>query len=268
MHRRQFLAASAALLLPTAPVRAAQDAVTPAATPNHHGRPRPIVLGHGIELVDYRIYPSTDVPRIIGEIVSTRDDMVDSPVVSITFPDLDANGLAWAAPVLPVMRSGESNMIFGVLPEGVQNRLEYATFGLCESVNLGALTELSESVRLRPELVNDDRKSDSLHLTGKIFNDGQEPTQWIKIRGLARDDSGRYVGALPEIDLWNLRPGESKSFSIWQSRKSDQPANPFRMVSSGLELELELHPGTMGYSTAPGCAALFARRSDATAQSL
>jgi hypothetical protein len=74
------------------------------------------VLGDGIELVDYRIYPSQDVPRIIGEIISTRDDMVDSPVVSIIFPELWEEGLAYAPPLLPVMRPGESNMIFGVLP--------------------------------------------------------------------------------------------------------------------------------------------------------
>ncbi len=106
MHRRQFLAASAALLLPTSPLRAAQDTATPAATPNHHGRPRPIVLGDGIELVDYRIYPSTDAPRIIGEIISTRDDMVDSPVMSITFPDLGVEGLAWAASSLASYATG------------------------------------------------------------------------------------------------------------------------------------------------------------------
>lgn len=259
MHRRRFLAASAALLLPAGTARAFQGKVTPAATPAHHGRPRPIVLGEGIELIDYRIYPSTDVPRIIGEISSTRDEMVDSPVVSITFPDLGEDGLSWAPPVLPVMRPGESNMIFGVLPSQIdsEEQLQEADFGLCAPVRSGPLTSLHASLNLRIELIDGEHWETAQWIQARIHNDAEEPVQWTKIRGLVRDSHGRYVGATGELDMWSLWPEAPKEFTLWLSTGDEIAANPYRLLNGSSTYFTDLFPGTIGNITAPACASVF-----------
>ncbi len=259
MHRRQFLAASAALLLPSASAGAFQDTATPEVAPNHHGRPRPIVLGDGIELVDYRIYPSPDVPRIIGEITSTRDDMVDSPVVSITFPDLGEDGLAWAAPVLPVMPPGESNMIFGVLPVGIstEEQLQSAAYALCSPAGPGPFSELHKTLQLRIEILEEELLESTLRIEATIENESTIPSRWTSVRGLIRDRLDRLAGTMPERELRWLGPGQQRAFTGWQSANNDNPGNPFLMLKGETGYSVELHGGSLGPLLVPGCNALF-----------
>lgn len=255
MHRRQFLAAATSLLLPSASARAFQVEATPDATPTHHGRPRPIVLGDGIELIDYRIYPSPDVPRVIGEISSTRDDMVDAPVVSISFPDLGEDGFAWASPLLPVMGPGEANMIFGVLPDSIDtnSKLQAAAFTLCTPAEPGSLTELHRDLRLKVEGVKEERRKRAFHIEAAILNEGVQPVIRTKVRGMVRDSNDRIAGALREVDLSKLWPNQSKPFGFWESERDDIPANPFRLLDDDDRFTIELHPGTIGTMVAAYC---------------
>jgi hypothetical protein len=263
MHRRQFIsAATGALLFPAGPVHGRQDAtVAPEgkAVPAHHGRQRPIVLGDGIELVDYRIYPSDDVPRIIGEISSTRDEMIDAPVVSVVFGDLGASGLAYAPPVLPVMRPGQSNMIFGVLPQEIDTdeKLQQAEFGLCTSALAGRFTELHANLQLRIEVLAQERWETAQRLDGEIHNDGPSPVQWTKVRGFIRDAADRYAGLTRQLDMWGLSPGGVKAFTLWSSTGEQITANAYRLLQGSADYRTELYPDVASHIVSPGCPSIF-----------
>ena len=263
MHRRQFInAAAGALLLPTGLAHAKQGEATnstPQATPQHHGRPRPIVLGEGIELIDYRIFPSEDVPRIIGEISSTRDEMVDSPVISITFPELGVNGLAYAPPGLPVMRPGESNMIFGVLPQGIDSneKLQSAEFGLCAPVAAGRLTKANVSRAWSFTDMEKDKRVGSQLLTGNLRNDASSIAITPVVQGLVRDANGRYVGTTLKADFSNIAPGGLRPFSIWATKNGYNVANPYLLLGDSIEYTTTLVPSAGGLRVNPGCSSLF-----------
>lgn len=263
MHRRKFISAVAGtLLLPPLPASGRQgQIVEPASSPipAHHGRQRPILLGDGIELIDYRIYPSDDVPRIIGEITSTRDEMIDSPVVSVIFDHLGADGLAYAPPILPVMRPGQSNMIFGVLPKEIDTdeKLQQAEFGLCAPVSAGRFTETHADLRLRIEVLSQERWETAQRIDGEIHNDGPIPVQWTKVKGFIRDATDRYAGLTRELDMWGLPPGEVKSFTLWSSNADQIIANAYRLLQGSADYRTELFPDVASHIVNPGCPAIF-----------
>lgn len=259
MHRRRFLATSAALLMPASPARAFQETATPAATPAHHGRPRPIVLGDGIELIDYRIYPSTDVPRIIGEIISTRDDMVDSPVISITFPELGEDGRAYAPPALPVMRPGESNMIFGVLPTGIGSETEFqlARFGLCEPVHSGPATSAFDSLLLEVQVTAQLVTSTYIGLEGRVHNRSSAHVQVGYIQFVVRDSSRRLLGALPPAITERIVAHGNRAFEVALREGEHILADPRPFITDSGAYEVNALPGIPWRFVNPGCPSIL-----------
>lgn len=256
MNRRQFLGGIAgSFLLPTTTLAQENDA-TPAATPQHSGRPRPFVLGDGIELVDYRIYPSSDVRRVIGEIWNTRNDMVDAPVVSMTFPDV---GFAYAVPFMPILRPGESTMIFGVLPDQVdtQDRLESGDFGLCEPAEPGRWTKEYLDLNLTVSRIESRVSDSSVNVLGEIRNDGNTRAAFTCVRGLVRDHNGRYAGCSTDNKTGHLLPGNSKQFSLWAGINIPLLANPYALLRPGSHYTVDVIPGLVGPLTTPGCATAF-----------
>lgn len=263
MHRRQLIrSAAGALFLPPAVTLARQDGgsdATPAPTPQHHGRPRPIVLGDGIELIDYRIYPSPDVPRIIGEIVSTRDEMVDSPVISMTFPDLETGGYAWAPSHLPVMRPGESNLIFGVLPEQIdtEEKLATADFGLCASVAAGEQTARRRGIDLQIIVNTENYWADSLNVLGTIQNAGDRAVIFSAVHGLVRDKNSRYIGVTVEAQTGDLAPGSVQDFFLWAWTANSSPADPYLFLNGSTDYSVDVTAGLIKPILLPGCPAVF-----------
>lgn len=264
MHRRQLIRSLAAgLLLPPAAMttlaREAEEG-TPVAMPRHHGLPRPVALGDGIELIDYRVYPSTDVPRIIGEIVNTGDEMVDSPVVSVIFPDLGTDGLAYAPPFLPVMRPGESNLIFGVLPAGIDTgeKLAAAEFGLCAPVGPGEHSERLRGVDLRVTVETDSYYwSDSLNVIGVVQNDGTETVALAGVNGLVRDQHGRYVGVCAEHVIGDLAPGATHDYLLWAWTANTSQADPYALLNGSTDYSVDVVAGIAKPLLLPGCPAIL-----------
>lgn len=256
MHRRQFLRTLAASTLIPSTIAAQERPGTPAATPQHSGRPRPIVLGDGIELVDYRIFPSPDVRRVIGEIWNTRDDMVDAPVVSMSFPDDEASGeSAYASPVTPVLRPGESTMVFGVLPDEIDSaeRLGTGTFGLCGPVGSGKYADLYTGLDLSINRDVEDFRPDAVNIQGQVINNADSVAQFTCVRGFIRDHNGRYAGCAMPVNTGHLAPAGSRNFSLWAAETLDVLADPFLLLKPAMNYSVDVIPGLVGPLTAPGC---------------
>lgn len=256
MNRRHFLGMLAGAALLPRPSANAQDVATPAATPQHSGRPRPIVLGDGIELIDYRIYPSEGVRRIIGEIWSTREEMVDSPVISMTFPDVEEmGGFAYAPPVTPVLRPGESTMIFGVLPDKIDSEDKLATgeFGLCSPVVQGEHTDLYAGLRLSVSRDVLDFRETALNVQGEVRNDGNTRAAFTNVRGFIRDRNGRYAGCTTTVNTGHIVPGGTRKYSLWAGTTVKILANPFVLLNDDIAYSVDIVPGLVDTLTAPGC---------------
>jgi len=260
MNRRQFLGGIAgSLLLPTTTLAQENDA-TPAATPQHSGRPRPFVLGDGIELVDYRIYPSSDVRRVIGEIWNTRDDMVDAPVVSMTFPDSrDPVEPAYASPSTPVLHPGESTMIFGVIPGKIdtEERLSTASFALCTPAAPGEYTNLYARFELEAIPEETYFRDHYLNIQGKIYNRSETPALYTKVSGLVRDQNGRYTGATSPSNPGHVSAGGNKRFAIHAGEGVNLLADPFRLLTASESYTVELKAGFVAQVIPARCSADF-----------
>lgn len=84
-------------------------------------KPRgPIDLGNGLQIRDYRLFPTQDVMRFIVEIHNTTDAAVDTPTVGAVLPHLDDYNFGWAIPVSPVLHPHMSDCLIGVAPEAVK----------------------------------------------------------------------------------------------------------------------------------------------------
>jgi hypothetical protein len=265
MHRRTLLRTFAgAALLPTIPLMTRAQGIpdaTPDAPPQHHGLPRPVVLGDGIELIDYRIYPSPDVPRIIGEIVNIGDEMVDSPAITVTFPEFGPEGFAYAIPHLPTMRPGQSNLIFGQLPTAISSNtmLDSATFGLCGPVVAGELTASEAALDLEVMDLVEEKHATAQFMTGSVQNNSPHWIAWIRIRGLVRDSVGRLAGTIPQMDVYLADGNVPSSFAFWSDATMPFPANPYLLLDGTTNYSTTLVPGTVSATTAPGCPAILPR---------
>lgn len=258
MNRRQFLGGIAGTLLFPGSSLAQGDEATPAVTPEHSGRPRPHVLGDGIELVDYRIYPSSDVRRVIGEIWNTRDDMVDSPVVSMTFPDVDEpGGFAYAPPSTPVLKPGESTMVFGVIPDEIDSDelLASASFGLCDPAAPGEFSELYARFHLEAIAEETYFRDHYLNVQGKIYNRSETRALYTKVSGLVRDQNGRYTGATSSSNPGHVVAKGNKPFAIHAGEGVNLLADPFRLLIDSQPYSVELKAGFVVQVTAPRCTA-------------
>lgn len=256
MDRRQFLATIVGYTIAHRwqPVDARQDSSP--ASPHHSGLPRPIVLGDGIELVDYRIYPSPDRRRIIGEIWNTRDDMVDTPIVTMTFPDVESRGgFAFAPGLLPVMGPGARNMIFGVIPDEIntEEKLATARFDVCEAVGPGDVTARYHGAEMRYEVLEDDRWPTALRIHGHLQNIANSEIQFSTVRGLVRDARGRYAGCTSTWHTGNVEPGGTRRFWLTAGEERSTAADPFVLIQDTTDYSVEIFPGLIGSVIPPTC---------------
>jgi hypothetical protein len=262
MHRRTLLRTLAgAALLPTIPLLTRAQGIpdaTPGAPPQHHGLPRPVVLGDGIELIDYRIYPSPDVPRIIGEIVNIGDKTVDAPVVSVSFEELGPDGLAYAPPFIPVMRPGESNLIFGVLPNEITTNEQLAAgrFSVCAPIGPGEYAVRLQALDLQLTVAEELYWADSLNVTGSVQNAGSAAATQSAINGMIRDLNGRYIGVCVEHTLPDIAPGETIEFMLWAFANTSV-ADAYLFLNGSTDYTVQVVAGPARPVIAPSCPALF-----------
>lgn len=251
MNRRAFITAiTAGILLPR--LRQPHD---PDATPPSGSRPAPIDLGEGLTLVDYRVYPG-DRPAIIGELRSDRDEMVDAPVVSLTWPDASRSaGFTWASPLIPVIEPGGSIPIFGPLPESgeAEPSLDSARFALCSPVERGEYTRSWQSLNVDFRMTHERYRHAAFKGTGIVANPGPGRTPSISVRGIVRDGDDRIAGVTSTPSPGVIPPGEEREFTVWIAASLRNKANPVPLIS-GLDYSVDIRPGVRGPAIAPGCA--------------
>jgi hypothetical protein len=174
------------------------------------------------------------------------------------FPTLD-DGLAYASPVLPVMRPGRSNMIFGVLPGEIDSdaQLQTAEFGLCDPVAAHGW-----SVRFQDtdfEITIDEAKywHDSLNVWGLVTNVGKGGIEHVALQGLVRDSRSRLVGVTPRSNVGHFSVGEAKEFFLWGSTWDATVADPYILLGDNEPYSLEIGVSLLDYYTVPGCRSLY-----------
>lgn len=209
-------------------------------------RPAPASLGHGLEVRDFRLFPTKDVPRFIVEIHNTSDTAVDTPTVGVVLPHLDDRGnFGWANPVSPVLHPHTSDCLIGVAPGGVLTNDDWGTpdWTLCRSIG----HEQAESIQdWQFEFSHVVETPDPLHAstTVEVTNLNSTARAQLHLQGLLWDADGRLAGALLPISLAGVQPGETEELVVHSIPGSTFLANPFVLLESveGVETTLSLQP--------------------------
>lgn len=249
MNRRQFIAlgTSSLLWLPSGNAGARQG--TPAATFVSAGRPDPIDLGHGITLIDYRVYPSAPNHKVIGEIHNDNNHMVDAPVVSMTYPAPSSarEGFAYASPIVPVMGPERTVPVFGVLPDTdtPEETLRSAAFALCSPVEYGEYSEQQAELSLTMTMGRETIEPQRYAIPITMSNAGGTTVTDIAVRGIFRDANGRVAGCSERVLVGRLLVGEEREF--WVSSGIGEPvkADPFVLIPNR-NYSVDIIAGTRG----------------------
>lgn len=242
LSRRAFLAGiSAGLVIAGA---SAQEA-TPAPT---------FDLGNGLEVRDYRLFPTTDVMRFIAEIHNTTDSFLDTPAVGVILPHLPKeSNFGWAAPMQPVIYPQSSMGVIGVAPAGVRSDSDWGepNWMLCADV------QTSVSGKFDPDILSlDSTFSITNETSAKVVTTATNLTDSLQrsltLQGLVWDADGRLCGGTL-TSIFRLDAGASREVNINITAKQDYIANPFTLIPStaGMSLTMTLQPRTSAMN--PGC---------------
>jgi hypothetical protein len=118
-------------------------------------------------------------------------------------------------------------------------------------------SELHAPLRLRIEIILDERWDWAQHIEAVLHNDAEVNAYWTRIQGLVRDAQGRYAGVTPALDLWSLPPGGSAAFGLWLTPDDQTAANPFPILNGSTDYQTQLYAGTASNILNPGCPATF-----------
>lgn len=211
MNRRHLLLAALLPLLPRP-----TTAQMPLASPAPFTDVSPIDLGDGLRLVDLRWFPVNDEPRLIGEIVSTRDDLIDPPAFTGQFDDA-AGSRFWLHPIESAIWPGRSTMASGLAPE------------TDPSAPLPAVRSVSRCAEISRVIIDHDYTGADLRVTdwaleeraygtlarGTVTNNGTAAFSPTLALAYLRDRDGRYCGITTGSHLGGIAAGADKTFAYW-----------------------------------------------------
>lgn len=254
MHRRAFIASLAATTVLPRSLSAQTPTASPAATPVAGSvRPSPVDLGSDITLVDYRIHPGESL-GIIGEVRNDSGQMIDAPVVSISWPRPgQEDGFSWLSPIIPVIDAGGSVPVYGSVPDGEDAEAMVAepSFALCSPAEPGEFTTLQSAMTLELTLTTEQVEETSYNARGTIANTGPDIVRNLVLLGVIRDREGRIAGTTQQV-FYTAFGVTSRAFSIWAGINLNNKTNPYVLIDNA-DYSAEIYAGTRGPLTLPGC---------------
>lgn len=211
---------------------------------------KPFDLGQGIEVRDYRLFPTPDILRFIVEVHNTTDFPVDAPTVGVILPHLvEHENYGWASPMSPVIHPHTSGGLIGVAPAALTHDNEWGSpeWELCAAMStIQSERLLIWDLDLSYELVV--YYSHHLQIKARITNLGDKPTRGLYMSALLWDPDARICGITYDRLLPVIAPGETlqDSIDVSQGEFYDYIANPFALVNSveGMNATLTLQPVT------------------------
>lgn len=217
-------------------------------------RPAPVRLGHGLEVRDYRLFPTKDVRRFIVELHNTTDNAVETPAVGIFLDNKDANGnFGWAVPTAGILHPAESTLLVGIAPEDLRSDHDWepCTWLLCDNLTTSTESESAWNLTFKHkfEYVDDEH----LRINFTITNLGNATANDAVIHGLVRDTSGRLCGAMLPVPVGFIPPGETGKRSISIRPGVEYAANPFALISSVEGLDITFGVQRSIAPVSPGC---------------
>lgn len=221
-------------------------------------RPAPYDLGHGLEIRDYRLFPTEDVMRFIVEIHNTSDTTVDTPTVGVVLPHLDDDNYGWANPIAGVIHPQSSQGLIGVAPSTLTSDQYWGapSWVLCDELQADSADAMQD---WDVEITWDFRIRDAADAVSKLIitNRGNSPTGPASVQGLVWDQDGRLCGASSNVLIPRLIAGE-----VWETWAHvwsflEYVANPFALIDhvENLEVNYSLQPRTAG--TNKGCSTVL-----------
>lgn len=221
-------------------------------------RPTPVDLGHGLEIRDYRLFPTADVMRFIVEIHNTTDAAVDTPSVGVVLPHLEGENFGWANPVAGVIHPHTSQGLIGVAPAALTSDQDWGSpdWVLCNDLQTEAADVLAEwdvevawDFRVRGE-------ADAVsRLT--VTNLGTTSTEPASLQGLVWDDEGRLCGATNNVLIAAVPAGETLETwgHVWSIY--EYVASPFALIDNieGIDVSYSIQPRPASIN--PACPAVL-----------
>lgn len=220
------------------------------ATPNDEER---IELAPGFYLRDARFdsVAGGSIPVFLGEYVNETGETFDSPVLGITFYDVDENivGSHYATPVLPITHNRMRVPLTGEFYEFNPDTDPYDSvqYSLCDS--LDRTYRVAQGEDLNVELVDQEETltDDSYLLEGKIANNGSNPVENVGLTVIFRDETDRFIGYCWAVTDRAIPSGKTFAIEADVNVNSFVPFDPFDRAEGEIETEIVVGPFAGGY---------------------
>lgn len=197
-------------------------------------------LGHGLEIRDYRLFPTTDVMRFIVEIHNTTDTAVDTPTVGVMLPHLgDGENYGWANPISAVLHPHTSDCLIGVAPPKLTSDSDWDTpsWIFCDEISTHHAKKLAQwdvDFTYSVEFV------DTTHARAilEIVNRSERIPQGLILQGIAWDKDHRIAGAMLPTLLNEVEPDVATLQQINVTPTLSYVSNPFNLIDTVEELSI------------------------------
>ena len=160
----------------------------------------PFELGNGLEVRDYRLFPTEAAMRFIVELHNTTDSAIDTPAVGVTLPNLDAReNFSWANPVSMVLHPHSSDCLVGVAPQALTTDKDWGTprWEVCRAIS----TKLSKKLPSHELVLNHSIRvinPQEADLYIEVSNPSDAEVEgWVLLQPIIWDNLGRLCGAAP-----------------------------------------------------------------------
>lgn len=216
-------------------------------------------ISDGIHILDYRLFPTVDVSRFIVEVSNNSHEAVDTPAVGLILPQFPSSSdFGFALPVDTVLHPNSRGLLVGVAPASLTDDdiWEEPEWSLCNpvvSLEANAFSQYEIDI-IFTSLTKD---PDQLVVAVTITNRAQQIRGQFEVSGIVRDGGGRICGCMLPRTIYGLEHGQSKEFTMSVSRDDDFIGNPFVLVDSAYDMEVELSFQPVGKYLPPNCSAVM-----------
>ncbi|MCO5215744.1 MAG: FxLYD domain-containing protein [Thermomicrobiales bacterium] len=220
----------------------------------------PVTLEHGLEIRDYRIFPTDDIRRFIVEIHNATDQAVDTPSIGVILSHLPQDqDFGVAVATSPVLHPHTSGILIGVAPTalGSDDNWGIPEWIICDDLHTSRVAELPiQDLTIASEIVvmNEDLAQVNIQVT----NNSEESIERVWLSGDVYDDHGRVCGSLVQIGRGPISPGETNEYYLYVVREWRYFGNPFVLVSSAAEVDVVVSIQARARYVSPACPRLAA----------